>query len=132
MTIETRRVSSLTQDEIASLKRLTYGDLGSMRYEFITQIANPGWRSRVVIARDKDKIIGWGLIFRRAKNQNWNYYTYVATKYRKKGVARRLFSRARQGISTPLIVYPGNQSRALYHPVIVKGRAKPARFYENY
>jgi hypothetical protein len=127
--VQTKSARHLTEDEYDWCSRNNYGPSGSMYDEILhCRYTRPARNSSVTMIYKDDQPVAWSLRF-RAWDGRWHLYLWVVPECRHMGFGRTLLARSRMGVRGPLVVYPGNNSRRLYRPLVETGRLKCAYGY---
>lgn len=105
-----KHVTELSRKEIGTLRRLNFGDAGSMRYRFENCLhSHEGWA--VIHYSKKGSIDGWSLVFDDdyVLSGGKVAYFYVSGSNRRKGIGTALMRHVRI-IEPEPIVYPHDRT----------------------
>lgn len=86
--------ATLSSKLIQTLYRLTLKD-GTMRND-LKELLRGSAEGRVIVARFRNKIIGWCLVSRECKNHRFYVAVYVRKEYRRRGIGTLLTNKAKQ------------------------------------
>ena len=129
MRIQTKPLRHLRADEYLWCWRNNYGDEGDMRVTLEDYCERPTREASVTMIFEDDEPVAWSLRFLGVYTRQWHLHLWVIPSRRRRGYGRLLAGRARQGVRGPLVVYPTDEARVLYRPLIEAGRCTRAPGY---
>lgn len=133
MIIYTKSVPDLDAKEFTACKRLNFGMSYGMKSKLIELRDLSRSKSRVTMAWDGEKLLGWALVFKDDywHEHEWQVFIYVRAECRRKGIGTVLIGRTKMGRIKPIVVCPHDErSEAFFKPLIKKHKVKPHKFYD--
>jgi GNAT superfamily N-acetyltransferase len=117
LTVYTKPLVSLSNEEWAQVKDCNMGSMGSMRNK-IQRLREDGRKdARVVMAWQGDILVGCALVFKR-RDGEFVIYNYVKPNYRRRGIGTKLVKHARRGRITTLYACPWDDRSHDFYEVL--------------